>query len=51
MKTSYKLYIAKIIHFFLTKVLLLNKNQLVVRNNISWNLDLDEGIDLAIFLF
>ena len=30
---------------------MLNKNQLVVRNNISWNLDLNEGIDLAIFLF
>ena len=51
MKTSYKVFIAKIIHFFLIRLLKINTNQLVRRNNITYSLDLNEGIDLSIFLF
>lgn len=51
MKTSYKVFIAKIIHFFLTRLLKINTNQIVRRNNINYSLDLNEGIDLSIFLF
>tara|TARA_X000001036_G_scaffold396227_1_gene397668 strand:- start:336 stop:1145 length:810 start_codon:yes stop_codon:yes gene_type:complete len=49
MKTKYKIYIAKIISKFLT--IFISKNQTVVRNNIKWNLDLNEGIDLSVYLF
>lgn len=51
MKTSYKVFIAKIIHFFLTRLLKINTKQIVKRNNINYSLDLNEGIDLSIFLF
>ena len=49
MKTKYKILLAKI----LSKLLLvfISKNQTVVRNKIKWNLDLDEGIDLSVYLF
>ena len=36
---------SKLLTFFISK------NQIVVRNNIKWNLDLDEGIDLSVYLF
>jgi len=49
MKTSFKIKLARIISqliiFFFKK-----KNINVKRNNISWNLDLNEAIDLSIFL-
>ena len=38
-------FISKIITFFISK------NVLVSRNKIKWNLNLDEGIDLSVFLF
>ena len=49
MKTKHKILIAK----FLSKLLKLfiSKNQIVIRNEIKWNLDLDEGIDLSVYLF
>ena len=49
MKTKYKIHIAKI----LSKLLFffISKNQIVERNRIKWNLDLDEGIDLSVYLF
>ena len=49
MKTKHKIQIAKIISFFLK--LFFKKNQIHVRNQIKWYLDLNEGIDLSIFLF
>lgn len=49
MKTSFKIKLARIISqliiFFFKK-----KNINVKRNNINWNLDLNEAIDLSIFL-
>ena len=49
MKTKHKILFAKIIFFFLSKFK--SKNTKVLRNNIKWNLDLSEGIDLSIYLF
>ena len=49
MKTKYKMQIAKIISFFLKPFY--KKNQIHLRNGIKWSLDLNEGIDLSIFLF
>ena len=49
MKTKKKIQIAKIISFFLT--LFYKKNQIHTKNKIKWSLDLNEGIDLSIFLF
>ncbi|MDA7832108.1 FkbM family methyltransferase [Candidatus Pelagibacter sp.] len=49
MKTKYKIQIAKIISFFLKPFF--KKNQIHIRNKIKWMLDLNEGIDLSIFLF
>ena len=49
MKTKNKIFIAKILSKLLT--LFISKNQIVVRNNIKWCLDLDEGIDLSVYLF
>ena len=49
MKTKYKIQIAKIISFFLKP--LFKKNKVYTRNKIKWILDLNEGIDLSIFLF
>ena len=45
MKTKNKILIAKILSKLLT--FFISKNQIVVRNNIKWSLDLDEGIDLS----
>lgn len=50
MKTNYKIFLAKIIYFFLS-FLLKKKQHIVKRNNINWRLDLSEGIDLSLFLF
>ncbi|MDA9188753.1 FkbM family methyltransferase [Candidatus Pelagibacter sp.] len=49
MKTKYKIQIAKIISFFLKPFY--KKNQIHLRDGIKWSLDLNEGIDLSIFLF
>ena len=49
MKTKYKIQIAKTISFFLK--LFYKKNQVHKRDGIKWSLDLNEGIDLSIFLF
>ncbi len=50
MKTNTKIFIAKIIYFFLS-FFLLKKNFFIKRKSINWNIDLYEGIDLSIFLF
>ena len=50
MKTNTKIFIAKVIYFFLS-FFLLKKNFLIIRNSINWNIDLSEGVDLSIFLF
>ena len=49
MKTIYKIQIAKILSRILT--FFISKNQNVTRNSIKWSLDLNEGIDLSIYLF
>ena len=49
MKTIYKIFIAKILSRILT--FFISKNQNVTRNSIKWCLDLNEGIDLSIYLF
>jgi FkbM family methyltransferase len=49
MKTKHKIQIAKIISFFLKPFY--EKNQIHIRSKIKWMLDLNEGIDLSIFLF
>ncbi len=49
MKTKNKIFIAKILSKLLT--FFISKNQTVIRNKIKWNLNLNEGIDLSIFLF
>ena len=49
MKTKYKIQIAKTISFFIK--LFYKKNQILIRDGIKWSLDLNEGIDLSIFLF
>jgi len=49
MKTKYKIQIAKIISFFLK--FFYEKNQIHIKSKIKWCLDLNEGIDLSIFLF
>ena len=49
MKTIYKIQIAKIISFFLKPFY--KKNKIHTRDGIRWILDLNEGIDLSIFLF
>ena len=49
MKTSLKIEIAKIISSFL--IFILNKRKIKVkRNNLNWELDLNEAIDLSIYL-
>ena len=50
MKTKYKILIAKIIYKIL-KLFFINDRRKVSRNGINWLLDLNEGIDLSIFLF
>ena len=49
MKTIYKIQIAKILSRILT--FFISRNQNVERNSIKWSLDLNEGIDLSIYLF
>ena len=49
MKTIYKIIIAKILSRILT--FFMSRNQNVERNSIKWSLDLNEGIDLSIYLF
>ena len=49
MKTKYKILLAKVLSKLLTTFI--SKNQTVVRNKINWSLDLDERIDLSVFLF
>ena len=50
MKTKYKILIAKIIYNLIS--IFKKKNIIVInRNNINWELDLSEGIDLSIYLF
>ena len=49
LKTNHKILIAKIISKLLT--IFISKNQNVNRNGIKWNLDLNEGIDLSLYLF
>ena len=49
MKTKNKIFIAKILSKLLT--FFISKNQIVVRDNIKWCLDLNEGIDLSVYLF
>ena len=48
MKTKYKILIAKILSKLIT--FFISRNQKVVRNKIRWNLDLEEGIDLSVYL-
>ena len=50
MKTKYKILIAKIIYRIL-KLFFINDSRKVTRNGINWFLELNEGIDLSIFLF
>ncbi|MDC3058877.1 FkbM family methyltransferase [Candidatus Pelagibacter sp.] len=49
MKTKTKIILASILSKLITTFIA--KNQNVKRNNLRWNLDLNEGIDLSIFLF
>ena len=49
MKTKNKILFAKILSKLIT--IFISKKQIVIRNKIKWNLDLDEGIDLSVFLF
>ena len=50
MSTKYKILIAKLLFFFLS--LILKKNKFICKkNNINYNLDLKEAIDLYIFIF
>ena len=50
MKTKYKILIAKII-FIVISLFRFNLKINRTRNNINWNLDLSEAIDLSIYLF
>ena len=47
---TYKIYIAKVLYFIIR---LFNRNdqKIVSRNGINWFLDLNEGIDLSIYIF
>ena len=49
MKTRSKIFIAGVLSKLIT--LIVSKNQTVIRNKIKWNLDLNEGIDLSVYLF
>ena len=50
MKTKHKIYIAKIISFLIS-IFFSKKKVKIKRNNIFWDLDLNQGIDLSIFIF
>ena len=49
MKTKQKIFLAKIIFFVLK--LFLPREAKIKRNDIYWNLDFSEAIDLHIFIF
>ena len=49
MRTKYKILIAKTLSKFIRFII--SEKQTVIRNKIKWNLDLNEGIDLSIYLF
>ena len=49
MKTKNKILIAKYISKFIT--FFVSKDQIVSRDKIKWSLNLEEGIDLSIYLF
>ena len=49
MKTKNKIQIAKTISKFIT--FFVSKDQIVTRNKIRWSLNLEEGIDLSVYLF
>ena len=50
MKTKYKIVFAKIL-YLLIKIFVSKDNVIVKRNDINWLLQLNEGIDLSIFIF
>ena len=50
MKTKYKIVFAKIL-YLLIKIFVSKDNVIVKRNDINWHLQLNEGIDLSIFIF
>ncbi len=50
MKTKYKVLIAKIL-FKLLSIFQFSQNRKIKRNDIYWDIDLSEAIDLSIFLF
>jgi len=50
MKTSVKIFLAKILYYLLN-LFYKKKTFLVKRSSIKWELDISEGIDLSIFIF
>ena len=50
MKTKHKILLVKII-FFLISIIKKKKLVRVQKNNINWELDLSEGIDLSVYIF
>jgi len=50
MKTKYKILLAKIL-FFLISIIKKKKLVRIKKNNINWELDLSEGIDLSVYIF
>ena len=50
MKTKYKILVAKIIFYFLSFIKIKTKFK-IKKNNINWELNLSEGIDLSIYIF
>ena len=50
MKTKHKILFAKII-FFLISIFKKKKLIKIKKNNINWELDLSEGIDLSVYIF
>ena len=50
MKTKYKIYIARLAYYIISFIFG-KKKFYVKRNEINWHLNLEEGIDLSVFLF
>ena len=50
MKTKYKIFAAKLILKFLN-IFIINSKFIKEVNGIKWNFDLNEGIDLNLYLF
>ena len=50
MKTKYKIYIARLAYYIIS-FYFWKKKFYVKRNEINWHLNLEEGIDLSVFLF